>query len=185
MPRRGQYSRAADKRLPAADPQTHAWRSPHGAPMTLPLKVPLGTKRPSSSTGNRAPELGVELSGLEPLTSCMPERNGCILRADNIGADQPERQLTLALSSPGTLSVFHPVVSRVCRTWMALASWPACQGQQRSLRRTSRGLELGGSRPAAWCAKTGAPAPYGTPAAGASDTGRAPAERHRARAYAA
>ena len=33
------------------------------------------------------------------------------------------------------VSLFHPVISRVCRTWMALASCPARQGQQRSLRR--------------------------------------------------
>ena len=31
---------------------------------------------------------------------------------------------------------FHPAfASRICNTWMALASWPARQGQQRSLRR--------------------------------------------------
>jgi hypothetical protein len=34
------------------------------------------------------------------------------------------------------MSLFHPAfASRICSTWMALASWPARQGQQRSLRR--------------------------------------------------
>jgi hypothetical protein len=34
------------------------------------------------------------------------------------------------------VNLFHPAyASRVCNTWMALASWPARQGQQRSLRR--------------------------------------------------
>lgn len=33
-------------------------------------------------------------------------------------------------------NLFHPAfISRVCSTWIALASWPARQGQQRSLRR--------------------------------------------------
>src|SRR5215813_14686024 len=42
---------------------------------------------------------------------------------------------TLVISAVGPVSVFHPAISRAWRTWMALASCPARQGQQRSLRR--------------------------------------------------
>jgi hypothetical protein len=45
--------------------------------------------------------------------------------------------------------------SRICNTWMALASWPARQGQQRSLRRMCQDLSWAfarspGARSCAW-----------------------------------
>ena len=53
------------------------------------------------------------------------------------------------------VSVFHPAISRVCRTWMALAIWPARQGQQRSLRKMAQVLSWAlarspGARSLAW-----------------------------------
>src|SRR5215469_18705594 len=60
-----------------------------------------------------------------------------------------------AAGKPPPANVFHPPVSRVCRTWMALASCPACQGQQRSLRRMRQVLSWAlarspGARSLAW-----------------------------------
>src|SRR5262249_54539159 len=54
-----------------------------------------------------------------------------------------------------TVNLFHPPVSRVWRTWMALASCPAFQGQQRSLRRMRQVLSWAlarspGPRSVAW-----------------------------------
>ena len=59
------------------------------------------------------------------------------------------------LAVVNALSVFHPAISRAWRTWMALASCPACQGQQRSLRRISQVLSWAlarspGARSCAW-----------------------------------
>jgi hypothetical protein len=53
------------------------------------------------------------------------------------------------------VSVFHPAISRAWRTWMALAIWPACQGQERSLRRMAQVLSWAlarspGARSLAW-----------------------------------
>src|SRR6266516_4244037 len=53
------------------------------------------------------------------------------------------------------LSVFHPAISRACRTWTALAICPARQGQQRSLRRIAQVLSWAlarspGARSFAW-----------------------------------
>ena len=46
------------------------------------------------------------------------------------------REGHLIAAREGTMNLFHPAfASRICNTWMALASWPARQGQQRSLRR--------------------------------------------------
>jgi hypothetical protein len=47
----------------------------------------------------------------------------------------------VGIFSVSTLSHFHPAfASRTCKTWMALASCPARQGQQRSLRRIRQSL---------------------------------------------
>src|SRR5436190_13315205 len=53
------------------------------------------------------------------------------------------------------MSVFHPAISRACRTWMALAICPARQGQQRRLRRIAQVLSWAlarspGARSFAW-----------------------------------
>lgn len=57
---------------------------------------------------------------------------------DQINGYLPSNQLpSQAFSEP-----FYPPISRAWRTWMALVSCPACQGQQRSLRKMP-GLELG------------------------------------------
>ena len=55
-----------------------------------------------------------------------------------------------------SVNLFHPpFASRICNTWMAFASWPARQGQQRSLRRMRQFLSWAfarspGDRSFAW-----------------------------------
>jgi transposase len=62
----------------------------------------------------------------------------------------------LASTERQELKLFHPAyASRVCNTWMALASCPARQGQQRSLRRMRQVLSWAfarspGARSPAW-----------------------------------
>jgi hypothetical protein len=69
-----------------------------------------------------------------------------------ISATSRNELLTAYAEAAGAVSLFHLVVSRVCRTWMALARWPACQGQQRSLRRMCQVLSWALARsPGARC----------------------------------
>jgi hypothetical protein len=61
-----------------------------------------------------------------------------------------------SVNKPETVNLFHPgYASRICNTWMALASWPTRQGQQRSLRRMCQVLSWAfarspGARSFAW-----------------------------------
>src|SRR5205814_9175296 len=65
----------------------------------------------------------------------------CILTVHGIGFQQPPTASAAGYADllhenlREALNLFHPAISRAWRTWMALASCPARQGQQRSLRR--------------------------------------------------
>ena len=79
--------------------------------------------------------------------------NNLTVAASQADLRDPDFLFTLPLAHP--MSVFHPAISRAWRTWMALASWPACQGQQRSLRRIPQVLSWAlarspGARSFAW-----------------------------------
>ena len=108
---------------PPASPVAAAHSAePGGAelPMTSRGPAPADINPISGATGQA--DLGVDV----PLT-------GVHLAADRAGR-RP------ASGGRSSSEPFHPVASRVCRTWMALAKWPARQGRQRSLRRMSQVL---------------------------------------------
>src|SRR6266566_2509258 len=78
-------------------------------------------------------------------TPAAPARHGPPVKIDSVTVMRTETQaglyvfqrtVDLSRSELHSLSLFHPAfASRICNTWMAFASWPARQGQQRSLRR--------------------------------------------------
>ena len=108
--------------------------------------------------GGHYPESACRANRKVADTLAGPDALLCTLRA-NAGDDIiPRRTDELKGTDPLCLTVnpFHPgYASRSCKTWMALASCPARQGQQRSLRRIFQVLSWAfarspGARSFAW-----------------------------------
>ena len=100
---------------------------------SLRIKDPAGAKRVSQA---------VAMLADEPRPETSSALGGTAFRRLRLDQYRVLYELTR-----NTVNLFHPgYASRICNTWMALASCPARQGQQRSLRRMRQALSCAFAR---------------------------------------